>query len=68
MAGISTHVLDNFSGRPGKGMRIESMKEVRGITQSQTVQEIANKLKTLMPAAEPANRPNDHRAHKPKER
>lgn len=23
MAGISTHVLDNFSGRPGAGMRID---------------------------------------------
>ena len=26
MAGISTHVLDNFSGRPGKGMRIDFSK------------------------------------------
>ena len=23
MAGITTHVLDNFTGRPGKGMRID---------------------------------------------
>lgn len=26
MAGISTHVLDNFIGRPGKGMRIDFSK------------------------------------------
>ena len=31
MAGISTHVLDNFTGRPGKGMRIDfSMRENDG--------------------------------------
>lgn len=31
MAGISTHVLDNFSGRPGVGMRIDfSVRERDG--------------------------------------
>lgn len=31
MAGISTHVLDNFSGRPGAGMRIDfSAREAGG--------------------------------------
>lgn len=52
----------------GKGIRIEAMKEVRGITQSQTVQEIAAKLKLVMPAPSRLERPNDHRAHKPMER
>lgn len=52
----------------GKGLRIEAMKEVRGVTQSQTVQEIAAKLKDLMFAASGLNRPSDHRAHKPMER
>ncbi|HEV8689773.1 MAG TPA: hydroxyisourate hydrolase [Polaromonas sp.] len=31
MAGISTHVLDNFTGRPGAGMRIDfSVREKDG--------------------------------------
>ena len=31
MAGISTHVLDNFSGRPGVGMRIDfSVRDAAG--------------------------------------
>lgn len=52
----------------GKGIRIEAMKEVRGVTQSQTVQEIAAKLKLVMPAPSGLERPSDHRAHKPMER
>lgn len=49
----------------GKGLRIDAMKEVRGVVRSQTVQDIAAKLKLLIPAA---SRPSDHRAHKPMER
>jgi hypothetical protein len=52
----------------GKGIRIDAMKEVRGVTQSQTVKEITEKLKVLMPAASRLDRPSDHRAHKPMER
>lgn len=53
----------------GKGIRAEAMTEVRGVTQSQTVQQIADKLKILMPAgAGLPDRPADQRAHKPMER
>jgi hypothetical protein len=47
-----------FFENRGKGIRIEAMKEVRGITQSQTVQDIGAKLKLVVPARVPA----DHRA------
>jgi hypothetical protein len=58
-----------FFEERGKGMRIEAMKEVRGVTQSQTVQEIAAKLKDLMPAVSRLDQqPTDHRAYKPMER
>jgi hypothetical protein len=57
-----------FFEQRGKGIRIEAMKEVRGVTQSQTVQEIAAKLKVLMPPPGGLERPSDHRAHKPMER
>lgn len=30
MAGISTHVLDNFTGRPGMGMRIDFSRREEG--------------------------------------
>lgn len=56
----------SFFESRGKGIRIEAMKEVRGVTQSQTVQEITAKLKLVMPAQQ--ERPADHRAHKPMER
>jgi hypothetical protein len=46
-----------FFENRGKGIRIEAMKEVRGITQSQTVQDIGAKLKLVVPARVPA----DHR-------
>jgi len=52
----------------GKGMRIEAMREVRGITQSQTVREIAARLERVMPAPGEVKRPSDHREHKPRER
>lgn len=59
-----------FFEERGKGMRINAMTEVRGVTQSQTVQAIAAKLKLLMPLPPPTQpaRPRDHRAHKPMER
>lgn len=58
-----------FFEQRGKGLRIEAMKEVRGVTQSQTVQEIAAKLKVMIPStASRLDRPSDHRAHKPMER
>lgn len=52
----------------GKGLRIEAMKEVRGVAQSKTVQEIVAKLKDLTVAASGLNRPSEHRAHRPMER
>jgi len=55
-----------FFEQRGKGIRIEAMKEVRGVTQSQTVQEIAAKLKIVMP--ENSRVPSDHRNQKPLER
>jgi len=57
-----------FFEQRGKGIRIEAMKEVRGVTQSLTVKEIAAKLKALVPAPSRLDRPSDHRAHKPMER
>lgn len=58
-----------FFEQRGKGIRIEAMKEVRGVTQSQTVQEIAAKLKVLVPTGGRSGQPpTDHRAHKPMER
>ena len=57
-----------FFEQRGKGIRIEAMKEVRGVTQSQTVQEISAKLKLMAPALSRADRPSDHRAQKPMER
>jgi hypothetical protein len=53
-----------FFENRGKGIRIEAMKEVRGITQSQTVQDIGAKLKLVMPARVPA----DHRTQSGLER
>ncbi len=58
----------SFFEQRGKGIRIDAMKEVRGVTQSQTVQEITAKLKVLIPATSRLDRPTDHRAHKPMER
>lgn len=49
----------------GKGIRADVMQEVRGVTQSQTVQQIAAKLEVLRPAPD---RPTDHRGQKPLER
>ncbi|RRS01196.1 hypothetical protein EIP75_21720 [Aquabacterium soli] len=56
----------SFFEQRGKGLRIEAMTEVRGVTQSQTVQDITARLKEMMPALSRA--PSDHRAHKPLER
>jgi hypothetical protein len=53
-----------FFENRGKGIRIEAMKEVRGITQSQTVQDIGAKLKLVVPARVPA----DHRTQSGLER
>lgn len=64
---FSKEFLAFFESR-GKGIRIESMTEVRGVTQSLTVQEIVAKLKILLPAAGGPERPSDHRTHKPMER
>lgn len=64
---FSKEFLSFFEQR-GKGIRIDAMKEVRGVTQSQTVQEIAAKLKPFIPATSGVGRPSDHRAHKPMER
>lgn len=55
-----------FFEQRGKGIRIEAMTEVRGVTQSQTVQDITAKLKDMMPAL--SRIPSDHRASKPMER
>lgn len=55
-----------FFEQRGKGIRIEAMTEVRGVTQSQTVQDITARLKDMMPAM--SRLPSDHRAHKPMER
>lgn len=44
-----------FFEHRGKGIRIEAMKEVRGITQSQTVQDIEAKLKLVAPVRVPAD-------------
>lgn len=64
---FSKEFLAFFESR-GKGIRIESMTEVRGVTQSLTVQEIVAKLKLVMPTADRPERPSDHRTHKPMER
>ncbi|MDR7380408.1 hypothetical protein J2X19_005115 [Rhodoferax ferrireducens] len=58
----------SFFEQRGKGIRIDAMKEVRGVTQSLTVQEIATKLKMMIPSTSRLDRPSDHRAHKPMER
>ena len=52
----------------GKALRIDVMKDVRGVTQSNTVKEISEKLKLVMPEARQQAMPADHRAHKPMER
>jgi hypothetical protein len=58
----------SFFEQRGKGIRIDAMKEVRGVTQSHTVQEIAEKLKVMIVSTSRLDRPSDHRAHKPMER
>jgi hypothetical protein len=57
-----------FFEQRGKGIRINAMKEVRGVTQSQTVKEIIAKLKALMLTTSRWGQPTDHRAQKPMER
>ncbi len=57
-----------FFEERGKGIRIEAMKEVRGVTQSLTVQEINAQLRRLMPASSRPGRPTDHRTFNPLER
>ena len=53
-----------FFEHRGKGIRIEAMTEVRGITQSRTVQDIEAKLKLMVPSL----RPVDHRTQSGLER
>lgn len=53
-----------FFEHRGKGIRIEAMTEVRGITQSRTVQEIEAKLKLVVPSRKPV----DHRTQSGLER
>jgi hypothetical protein len=53
-----------FFEHRGKGIRIEAMKEVRGITQSQTVQDIEAKLRLVVPV----RAPTDHRTQSGLER
>jgi hypothetical protein len=61
--------FNNFFEQRGKGLRIEAMKEVRSVTQSQTVQEITAKLKMVIPSqAQQIQRPADARVQKPMER
>lgn len=50
---FSKQFLDYFNSR-GQAMRAEVMKDVRAVTQSQTVQDIAKKLSVAMPAPKPA--------------
>lgn len=57
-----------FFEQRGKGVRIEAMKEVRSVTQSMHVQEIAAKLKLLMPTAGALRPPPENRTSKPLER
>ena len=57
-----------FFEQRGKAVRIEAMKEVRSVTQSLHVQEIAAKLKLVMPATGAQRPPVDNRASKPLER
>lgn len=61
--GFSKEFAAFFEHR-GKGIRIEAMTEVRGITQSRTVQDIEAKLKLVMPL----RRPVDHRTQSGLER
>jgi hypothetical protein len=62
--------LAAFLAQHGTALRIELMTEVRGVTQSRTVQEIAAKLKAMMVVSGTGTqeRQSDHRAHKPLER
>ena len=59
-----------FVEQHGTALRIELMTEVRGVTHSRTVQEIAAKLKALMVVSGTGTheRASDQRAHKPLER
>lgn len=63
---FSKEFLSYFEQR-GKDMRGEIMKDVRGVTQWQTVQQIAEKIKLVTPSSR-ADRPADQRTHKPMER
>jgi hypothetical protein len=61
--------FNTFFEQRGKGLRIEAMKEVRSVTQSQTVQEITAKLKMMIPSQnQQSQRPPEARAQKPIER
>jgi hypothetical protein len=57
-----------FFEQRGKAVRIEAMKEVRSVTQSQHVQEITAKLKLIMPATGAQRPPPENRTSKPLER
>ena len=64
---FSAKFKEYFEAR-GKEMRVEVMKEVRGVTQSRTVQEIAQKLVAVMPKQEPKQAPLPTRSIKDLER
>lgn len=57
-----------FFEQRGKGIRIDAMTEVRGVVQSQTVQEIVAKLKALPAVGGNRGSPSEHRTPKPMER
>ena len=57
-----------FFENRGKAVRIEGMREVRSVTQSLHVQEIAARLAMIMPTTGAERRPSDSRASKPLER
>ena len=57
-----------FFEHRGKAVRIEAMKEVRSVTQSLHVQEIAVKLKLILPATGALRSPAENRVARPLER
>jgi hypothetical protein len=67
-SGQFSKAFTEFFEDRGKGLRIEAMKEVRGVSQSQTDQEIGAKLRALMPTPGGLDSPPDHRAYQPRER
>lgn len=64
---FSKQFMDYFTSR-GQAMRAEVMKDVRTVTQSQTVQDIAKKLSIAMPVQKPSALGVTQRETKPLER